>query len=130
VPENTGAKKVMDQKEEMQNRLSLIEADRELALQNTDAFKDAINNVLQCAKGDTGGSKRCAQYILSLWNGDYFKCDLQDLLYIDSEIHHQFLMIMDYLHKTNEQLYSFVDKEKIQPVIDVWGDVYSVKNKR
>ena len=116
-----------DLRKKTQDRLANIEVDRQLALQSKDAVIDAINKTLVCAKGDTGGSMRCAQFMLSLWNGDYYKCDLQELLYVDSNIHQHFMMIMDFLHKTNDQLSTFITKDEIYPVIEMWGNSFSIE---
>jgi len=104
-----------------------IDEDRKLAELSTDAVIEAIQEILSHAYGDTGGSKRCAAFILSLWDGGKYKCDLQDLLYTDSSVHHQFLMVMDFLHKTNNQLYTYVDESQVKPIIEAWGDVFLVE---
>jgi hypothetical protein len=63
-------------------------------------------------------------FLLSLWSGDEFKADLQELLYNDAEIFSSMIFVLQYLYDTNSQLDSFVSGERIKPVIDVWGPVF------
>jgi hypothetical protein len=55
---------------------------------------DALETLFHHARGDTGGSKRCATFLLSLWNGDNFKADLQEILYNDSDIFHSMMEVL------------------------------------
>jgi len=87
-------------------------------------INNSITMLLKHAAGDSGGSKRCAMFLLSLWSGDEFKADLQELLYNDAEIFSSMIFVLQYLYDTNSQLDSFVSGERIKPVIDVWGPVF------
>ncbi len=87
-------------------------------------INNSITMLLKHAAGDSGGSKRCAMFLLSLWSGEEFKADLQELLYNDAEIFSSMIFVLQYLYDTNSQLDSFVSGEKIKPVIDVWGPVF------
>ncbi len=42
---------------------------------------DRLERLLRIAQDDTDGSRRVAQVLLSLWNGDMFRADLQEPLY-------------------------------------------------
>jgi len=92
-------------------------------------FDESLNLILRQAAGDTGGSKRCAAFLLSLWNGSYFKVDLQDLLYIDTDLHEAMLRIFNHLHITRNQLATYVTKQQIEPIVDMWGETFRVKKK-
>lgn len=85
---------------------------------------DALERLLNHAYGDTGGSRRCAMFLLSLWNGDDFKVDLQALLYVDQGIFSDMLEVLRYLYTHNYQLDSLIGEAEIKPVIDGWGDVF------
>lgn len=87
-------------------------------------FNNSIAILLNHASGDSGGSKRCAMFLLSLWAGDEFKADLQDLLYNDAEIFSSMIFVLQYLYDTNSQLDNFVSGERMRPVIDIWGAVF------
>jgi len=83
-----------------------------------------LENLLYVAKQDTGGSGRVAQFLLSLWNGDIYRADLQTVMYIDAELFSDMLALWQYLHKTNQQLSSFVTQEQMQPIIKAWGETF------
>lgn len=87
-------------------------------------FNNSIAILLNHAFGDSGGSKRCAMFLLSLWAGDEFKADLQGLLYNDAEIFSSMIFVLQYLYDTNSQLDNFVSGERMRPVIDIWGAVF------
>jgi len=87
-------------------------------------FEGALGLLLRHARHDTGGSRRCASFLLSLWNGGNFKADLQELLYIDRDIHEAMLIVFSHLFDTRNQLSTYVTQEQIDPIIDVWGNVF------
>ena len=62
---------------------------------------DALELLLRQARSDTGGSKRCAMFLLSLWNGCFFKADLQDVLYNDRETFSAMIEVLNYLYGNN-----------------------------
>ena len=86
--------------------------------------KQTIDRLLPIARGDTGGSSRVAQFLLSLWNGYRYRVDLQDLLYIDNDIFQDMIQVLNDLHQTNTQLDTYLVENDIKPVIESWGDVY------
>jgi hypothetical protein len=47
---------------------------------------DRLERLLRIARDDTGGFRRVVQILLSLWNGDQYRADLQELLYLDSRL--------------------------------------------
>jgi hypothetical protein len=86
---------------------------------------DAIETLMKHmkhARSDTGGSRRCAMFLLSLCNGDNFKADLQDILYNDRDIFDAMIELLTYLHNNHLQLDSLVSQAEIDPIIDMWGD--------
>lgn len=83
-----------------------------------------LHRLHRLAQGDTGGSRRTAQFLLSLWNGGTWKADLQELMYIDGEIFDDMLALWRYLHNHNLQLYSLISEAEMRPIIDLWGDVF------
>ena len=86
--------------------------------------KQTIDRLLPIARGDTGGSSRVAQFLLSLWNGYRYRVNLQDLLYIDNDIFQDMIQVLNDLHQTNTQLDTYLVENDIKPVIENWGDVY------
>lgn len=85
-----------------------------------------LENLLYHARQDTGGSRRVAQFLLSLWNGDNFRADLQAVMYIDADLFNDMLALWHYLHQTNQQLSSLVTQEQMQPIIDAWGEIFKI----
>ena len=82
---------------------------------------DALETLFYHARGDTGGSRRCAMFLLSLWNGANFKADLQELLYNDPQIFQAMVEVLSYLYEHNQQLSSLVSESEIEPVMKLWG---------
>ena len=80
-----------------------------------------VKQLLRIAHGDSGGSRRIANILLSLWNGDSFPCDLQSLLYLDANRLQQILMLIAYLHQHGLQLDCLVSQEEMNPILDLWG---------
>lgn len=87
----------------------------------------SLKLIYKTALGDTGGSRRCAQFLLSLWNGSLYRCDLQELMYIDTNLFYGFLLVYQYLYKNNKQLYSIMSEDEIKPIIKRWSAAFSVQ---
>jgi|SRR5215475_11679984 len=77
-----------------------------------------LKQLLRIAQGYSGGSRRIASVLLSLWSGDSFKCDLQALLYLDSNRLQQILTLIAYLHEQGLQLDGLVSREEMNPILD------------
>lgn len=92
---------------------------------NIGQLKEAILTLLDHAIGDYGGAKRCAMFLLSLWDGDTFKADLQDLLYNDFEIFNDMIIVLEGLAYTNTQLDSFLSDDQMKPIIEIWGKAFN-----
>lgn len=85
---------------------------------------DALERLLSVANGDTGGSRRAASFLLSLWNGSSFKADLQDLLCLDEPGHSDMIHVVQHLYTNNLQLDSLVSEAEMLPIIRDWGNVF------
>ena len=85
---------------------------------------DALTRLIQQAEGDTGGSRRAAQFLLSLWNGEAYQADLQALLYVDTDMHRDRVEVFTYLYTNNDQLESLVTESDLHAVIYSWGPVF------
>jgi hypothetical protein len=86
-------------------------------MENSNDLKDALNSWLQSANGDSGGSRRAAQFLLSLWNGNRFKVDLQELLYVDKAEFEHMQTVMRELYDGKDQLDTYVTEDQMKPVI-------------
>jgi phosphoribosylanthranilate isomerase len=82
---------------------------------------DALEGLLEMAQCDHGGSRRCSEFLLSLWNGETFKADMQELLYIDEQPHKDMMEVFQYLYKNNMQLESLVSEQAMKPILAAWG---------
>jgi hypothetical protein len=67
-------------------------------------IQEALTILLDQAAGDTGGSSRCAMFLLSLWDGGTYKADLQGLLYNDQKTFVAMLTTLKIFYANNEQL--------------------------
>jgi len=86
-------------------------------------IQSAIKLLLRHAPNDYGGARRCAMFLLSLWDGDTYKADLQELMYCDNEIFAAMISLFQYLFASNQQLDSIVSESQIKPVIEMWGQM-------
>lgn len=90
-------------------------------------IEDALTVLIEHANGDTGGSARCAMFLLSLWDGSTYKADLQALLYNDQKIFLAMLTILQVFHANNEQLDSYVTSKQMGPIITAWGKQFRLE---
>ena len=81
--------------------------------------------LLNHSKSDTGGSRRCAGFLLSLWEGEIYKIDLQELLYVDKDIHEAMINVFRLLYEDNNELDLYLSEQDMAPVIAQWGEVFS-----
>ena len=95
---------------------------------NEKIIREHLDTLLEHACHDTGGSKRCAMFLLSLWDGNRYKADLQDLMYIDEDIFLMYMNVYKYLYENNLQLDSLLTEERIKPIIERWRDVFRYKS--
>jgi hypothetical protein len=72
---------------------------------------DRLERLLRIARDDTGGFRRVVQILLSLWNGDQYRADLQELLYLDSRLFGDIMFLLRYLYEGYLQLDSLVGEE-------------------
>ena len=63
-----------------------------------------IKGLLELAGRGSGGSRRVASVLLSLWSGATFRCDLQSLLYLDENVLRQVLLLISFLYQHGLQL--------------------------
>jgi hypothetical protein len=90
----------------------------------SDEFKKALDSLLHSANGDTGSSRRAAQFLLSLWNGTRFRADLQELLYVDRAQFDDMQTVIRELYATKNQLDTYVTEEQMRPIIEEWGKTF------
>lgn len=81
-----------------------------------------IKRLLEIAGRNSGGSRRVASVLLSLWSGDAFRCDLQSLLYLEGNLLHQILLLISYLHQHGLQLDCVVSQAEMNSILEIWGN--------
>lgn len=77
---------------------------------------DALKLIVGHARGDTGGSNRCAAFILSLWDGDTYPLSLQGILFVDPTIFSSMIYILNYFYDTNTQLDTFINEKTLETI--------------
>jgi hypothetical protein len=77
-----------------------------------------VKQLRRIAQGYSGGIRRVASVLLSLWSGDSFQCNLQDLLYVDGNLLQQIFTLIAYLHQQGPQLDRLVSQEEMNPLLD------------
>lgn len=85
----------------------------------------ALARLRLLAESDTGGGRRAASFLLSLWDGDLYRSDLQELLYVDPDQFAAMQTVLSHLYNNGEQLDSFVSQDEMQPIIEIWGKVFA-----
>ena len=88
-------------------------------------FEMALNLLLDYASHDTGGSRRAAGFLLSLWNGGTFHYNFQDVLYVDQTLFDAVQLVMNYIYLSGNQLYTYVSEQQMAPILDRWGNVFN-----
>jgi hypothetical protein len=94
-------------------------------METHDELKEALHRLIQCANEDTGGSRRVAEFLLSLWNGTRFKADLQEILYSDKPQFDDMQTVIRGLYAAKDQLDTYVTEEQMKPIIEEWGEVFA-----
>jgi hypothetical protein len=92
-----------------------------------DKIISALERLLESACRDTGGSRRAAQFLLSLWNGARYKVDLQELLYVESNQFVDILTVLQEFYRLDAQLDTFVNEDQMKPIIEMWGETFEKK---
>ncbi|TAM01704.1 MAG: hypothetical protein EPN70_18795 [Paraburkholderia sp.] len=93
----------------------------------TTLAKPNLKPLLEIAARDTGGSRRVAQFLLSLWDGDTYRCDVQAVMYLDAPVFDDLLGLWRFLYNTNTQLSTHVSTDQMAPIIDAWGAAFRVR---
>ncbi len=100
---------------------NVVSVDRAATFTNDLAF------LVKHAKGDTGGSRRCAEFILSLWNGSVYHANLQELLYISQTAHLAMMRVFHELYALGMQLdNTMIHPDDMEVIIDMWGVEFSI----
>jgi hypothetical protein len=86
---------------------------------------DLARTLLQVASRDTGQARRIAGVLLSLWDGDAYRCDIQGVLYVDSQLFTAVVQLLVCLRAAGKQLDSVIEAAQIAPVIRMWGDIWA-----
>jgi hypothetical protein len=61
---------------------------------STEQYTDAVNNLVKWAQRDCGGSKVCAQMLLSAYNGDEFQLNIVDLRLLDETLYRDAITVI------------------------------------
>ncbi len=101
----------------------------ETNIEKRTTFNEDLVLLVKHAEGDTGGSRRCAAFILSLWNGRRYRADLQELLYIDAGIHMAMMRVFHELYSHGWQLDDMlIEPEALDNIIEMWGLEFEVES--
>ena len=92
--------------------------------ENSDQLRDALDRLLDNAYSDTGGSRRAAEFLLSLWNGARFTANLQELLYVDKAQFTDMQTVFQELYRSKAQLDTFVSEDQMKPIVEDWGKTF------
>ena len=101
--------------------LEMADLIEQLHVKEGKAFVHSLAYLLKTAGGDSGGARRAAQFMLSLWDGSKYRADLQECLYCEMEMHKAMLWVWHGLYATSSQLDSYVTFEEVEPILDMWG---------
>lgn len=88
-------------------------------------FQASLKLLLITSRSDTGSARRCAGFLLGLWNGYFFRPDLQELISLDEELQHAMLVVITFLFHNAKQLDCYVNENSLLPVIEQWGHTHA-----
>ncbi len=92
-------------------------------------FAQDLALLVKHAEGTSGGSRRCAAFVLSLWDGRRYRADLQELLYIDNDIHMVMVRVFHDLYMNGWQLDDMlIEPEALDNIIELWGLEFEVES--
>ncbi|MGC1953222.1 MAG: hypothetical protein WA970_11775 [Gammaproteobacteria bacterium] len=104
---------------------SLFRYSPHMTTKHSDELRDALDRLLDSAYADTGGSRRAAEFLLSLWNGARFTANLQELLYVDTAQFTDMQTVLQELYRSKAQLDTFVTEDQMKPIIEDWGKTFA-----
>lgn len=88
-------------------------------------FGGALDHLFTQATGDHGGSRRCAAFLLSLWDSTKYRVGLVDIFYVDELSRKSMIRVLTYLHDYGLQLESVVTQKRMASLIRNWRTVAS-----
>lgn len=81
----------------------------------------AFERLLRLAQGDTGQSRRVANFLLAWWNADSLGgFDLADLFAVDTAIGKDMALVFDWLAGLSEPEYPESYSAEIDRIIQLW----------
>lgn len=108
-PEDLAAKQAIQEK--FSRRIAEHEARRAAAREPGIA---ALKRVLTVARRDTGQSRVCGRFLLSLYNGSAFPFDLTDLRRLDHDLHEDCIAVLRLDQSPEKEVHNyFVNGDRI-----------------
>lgn len=88
-------------------------------------FLEDLTMLLEYGERSETHGTQCAMFLLSLWNGNLFKIDLQELVFVNREIHTTMLRVLRYLHQHKCFITDFIDEEQMRPMLYCLSSAYT-----
>lgn len=111
----------MDPKEMMARRLDEEQKRRQKAAERLDGGVDALRRLIKIAKGDTGQSRRVADFLLAWWNaGSCGSFDLTELWNVDGEIADDMVAVFRLIADRNEYPTAYGFGRDFEQIIAEW----------
>ena len=86
-----------------------------------DRVRFALEKLLNVAHGDTGQSRRVANFLLAWWNAEvHGGFDFSDLANVDREIGEDMVTIFSFLAREEDVVYPYDYRSEIEKIIEHW----------
>ncbi len=111
----------MDAKERMNRRLDEEQKRRQKAAARLDCGVAALGRLVKIAKGDTGQSRRVADFLLAWWNaGSCGSFDLTNLWGVDGEIGDDMVAVFRLIADSNEYPTAYGFGPDFERIVAAW----------
>ena len=81
---------------------------------------EAIARLYTHATREPSGSYVCANYLLSLWKGNIYKMDLQNMMMVDRETFIDMVVVLRYLFNHGQSITSILTEDEMAVVREKW----------
>ncbi|MCL2590579.1 MAG: hypothetical protein FWD67_06800 [Betaproteobacteria bacterium] len=110
----------MDSNDDTDRALKRLRAQQKAALP-TQRERDAIERLIECAKHDTGQSRKCADFLLAWWNGEQNGgFDLADLWGVDTALADDMVTVIYFVRRSRYYPDHWGYKDDFSKIWELW----------
>ena len=91
---------------------------------------EAIARLYTHATREPSGSYVCANYLLSLWKGNIYKMDLQNMMMVDRETFIDMVVVLRYLFNHGQSITSILSEDEMAVVQEQWASMTAMASEK